>query len=156
DELALAIDLQGAVAGVALALRRLHRQEGVAVDGHVERAAGLLDRALAEVVPGGAVEHEAQAAVGAGEAIRAGHRHEVFLEDVAVRLEPGGVQVGHIVGDDIELPLQRHLPRKADQETVLHRSCSPLPAKTPRFPARGPRSDHKALPSPWSWGALQM
>ena len=48
----LRVDLQRAVAGVALAARRLHHQEAVAVDGDVERIAGLLDRALAEVVPG--------------------------------------------------------------------------------------------------------
>ena len=44
-ELAGGVDLQRAVAGVALAARGLHHQEGVAVDGDVERIAGLLDRA---------------------------------------------------------------------------------------------------------------
>ncbi len=39
-ELALGVDLQRAVAGVALAARGLHDQEGVAVDGDVERVAG--------------------------------------------------------------------------------------------------------------------
>ena len=36
------VDLQGAVAGVALAARRLHHEEAVAVDRDVERIAGLL------------------------------------------------------------------------------------------------------------------
>src|SRR5262249_22792468 len=87
---------------------------------------------------------------------RAGHRHEVFMEDIAVRLEPGGVQVGHVVGDDIELPLQRHLPRKADQETVLHRSCSPSCRRRRVSPRGTSETTANLFPSPRSRGALQM
>jgi hypothetical protein len=47
-ELALVVDLQRAVAGVALAARRLHHQEAVAVDRDVERVAGLLGPGLAK------------------------------------------------------------------------------------------------------------
>src|SRR5581483_355184 len=50
-QLAAGVDLQRAVARVALAARRLHHQEGVAVDRYVERIAGALQRALAHVVP---------------------------------------------------------------------------------------------------------
>ena len=42
DELAAGVDLQRAVARVALAARRLHGQERVAADRDVERIAGLL------------------------------------------------------------------------------------------------------------------
>ena len=42
DQLAGGVELQRAVAGVALAARRLHRQEAVAVDRDVERVAGVL------------------------------------------------------------------------------------------------------------------
>src|SRR6478752_2645177 len=51
--------LQRAVAGIALAAIGLHHQHALAIDGDVERPAGLLDRALAHVVPAHAVLHEA-------------------------------------------------------------------------------------------------
>ena len=70
DELAVAVDLQRAVAGVALAARRLHDQEAVAVDRDVERIAGLLHRALAQIEPGRAVLHEADGPIGAHEIVR--------------------------------------------------------------------------------------
>src|SRR5204863_6669760 len=44
DELALGIQREGAVARVALARRRLHHEEAVALDRSVERVAGALDR----------------------------------------------------------------------------------------------------------------
>ena len=49
DELALRVDLERAVAGVALAARRLHREEALAVDGDVERVLGVLERALRQM-----------------------------------------------------------------------------------------------------------
>ena len=45
-QLALIVDLQAAVAGVALAGGRLHHQEAVAVDRDIERILGLLGGAL--------------------------------------------------------------------------------------------------------------
>ena len=46
-ELTLVVELQAAVAGVALAGRRLHHQKGGAVDGNVQGIFGLLDGRLA-------------------------------------------------------------------------------------------------------------
>src|SRR5262249_31367648 len=64
-ELALGIDLERAVAGVALAARGLHHEEGIAIDGDVERVAGRPDRAGGKIAPGGAILHIAHAPVGA-------------------------------------------------------------------------------------------
>jgi hypothetical protein len=58
-ELAGRIHLQCASARVALAARRLHHQEGIAVDGDVERVAGPVERPRLEIVPGRAVVHVA-------------------------------------------------------------------------------------------------
>ena len=69
DELALVVDLQSAVAGVALAGRGLHHEEAGAVDRDVERVLGRLGRALREILEGAAVLHEADAAVAAGEIV---------------------------------------------------------------------------------------
>ena len=126
DELALIVDLQAAVAGVALAGRRLHHQEAVAVDRDVERVLGLLGRALREIVEGAAVLHVA----------RRGGRWptklsscapelQIFLEQRLVGLVAVGVDVRDVVGDDIHLPFQRHLPRKSDEKRILHRWFSP-------------------------------
>src|SRR6266545_590349 len=125
DQLAGGVDLQGAVAGVALAARSLHDQEGVAVDRDVERIAGALDRTGPEIVPGCAVLHVAQPPVGALEPIVARVRHQEFFEHRAVGLVAGGVEIGDVVRDGLELAPKRDLPRQSDQEGVLHRSCSP-------------------------------
>src|SRR5262249_30094483 len=54
DELALRVDLEGAVARVTLAARRLYHEEGVAIDGDVERVASWTHRTGVEIAPGGA------------------------------------------------------------------------------------------------------
>ena len=69
DELALIVDLQSAVAGVALAGRGLHHEEAAAVDRDVERVLGQLGRALREILEGAAVLHVADAAVAADEIV---------------------------------------------------------------------------------------
>ena len=99
------------------------------------------DRALAHVVPGRAVLHEAEAAVARGELWpwRAGGRE--FREHRAVRLEAGGVHVGDIVGDEIELALKRGLPRQANEKSILHpklpltTGCQPSQAAFPTLRA---------------------
>ena len=48
-----------------------------------------------------------------------------WLNDVVVGLEGGGVDIGDVVGDDVELVTERHLPRQADEKCILHR-YSPL------------------------------
>ena len=100
-----------AVAGVALAGRRLHHEERLAVDRDIQRILGLLGRSAGEVVKGGAVLDEAQAAVAADEVVFVRARHQVFLEQRAVGLETVGVDVRDVVGNDIHLPFQHHLPR---------------------------------------------
>ena len=83
----------------------------VAVDRDIERILGRLSRTLREVVEGGAVLHEGDAAVGAGKIILMRAGPQEFLEQRAVGLVAGGVDVGDVVGDDIDLPLQHNLPR---------------------------------------------
>src|SRR5580698_9210477 len=125
DELAGGIGRERAVSGIALAARRLHRQIALAVDRDVERIAGALDGAGAEIDPGGAILHEADFAVAAGEFLVGGARHQIFAERRLVGLEAGGVDIGDVVGDDVELMTERHLPRQADEKGVLHRILSP-------------------------------
>src|SRR5580704_16700324 len=60
DELAGGVGRERAVAGIALAARRLHRQIALAVERDVERIAGVLDGARAEIDPGGAILHDAK------------------------------------------------------------------------------------------------
>jgi hypothetical protein len=60
---------------------------------------------------GGAVGHVADAAVAAEEIVLVRARGQIFVEQRLVGLVAGGVDVGDIVGDDIHLPFQRHLPR---------------------------------------------
>ena len=117
--------MQAAVAGVALAGRRLHHQEGGAVDGNVERIFGLFHRALLEIAEGAAVLDEADAAIDADEVVLVGRRIQIFLKQRAVRLVACRVHVRDIVGDDIQLPLECRLPCKSDEKRILHRSFSP-------------------------------
>ena len=75
----------------------------------------------------------------AREVLVAGDRHDVFLEEDRLGLEAGGVDVGHVVGHDIHLMLQRDLPRQADELRIFHRAWSPLFAEPSTSPGR--RSD---------------
>ncbi len=118
--------MQIAVTGVALAAGGLHHQEALAVDRDVEWIAGRLEGALLQVVERAAVLHIADPAVGPLEIVLMRARVQIFLEQHALGLEAGGVDVRNVVGDDVELPLQHHLPRKSDEKGVLHRSCSPF------------------------------
>ena len=88
-ELALVVELQVAVAGVALAGRRLHRQEAAAVDRDIERIVGLLGRALRQVAEGAAVLHVADAAVAADEIVFVRARLQIFLKQRLVGLVAG-------------------------------------------------------------------
>ncbi|MGY3103972.1 hypothetical protein ACVWW7_000599 [Bradyrhizobium sp. LM6.9] len=65
---------------------------------------------LADVAEGAAVLHIGDPAVGAGEIVLTRVRVEVLLEQRMVGLEAVGIGVGDVVGDDIHLPFQRHLP----------------------------------------------
>ena len=144
-QLSLRVDLQRAVAGVALAARGLHHQKSVTVDGNIERIAGLADRPGVEIVPGGAVLDVAQPPVGSLEAAGVRDRHQKFFEDGAVGLVAGGVQIGDVVGDDLELAVERDLSRQSDQEGVLHRPCSLKRRRAPRFPSRCGRLSSRRL-----------
>ena len=68
-------------------------------------------RALAHVDPGGAVAHEADLAVARRHIVGAGDLADEFLEHRAVGLETVGVDVGDIVGNDVEFALKRDLTR---------------------------------------------
>jgi hypothetical protein len=125
DQLALVVDLQAAVAGIAFAARRLHHQKGGAVDGEIERILGLLARALGKVAEGAAVLDVADAAVAADEVVFVRARLQIFLEQRTVGLVARRVDVRDVVGNDIQLPFQRRLPRKSDEKRVLHRPFSP-------------------------------
>jgi hypothetical protein len=124
-ELADVVELQRAVAGVALAARGLHHQHAFAVDGEVQRAAGLLDRALAHVVPAHPILHQADASVRPRKRLGIAAALQKFGEHRAVRLKSGGVDVGDVVGDHVELALQRGLPRQANEKRILHRLTPP-------------------------------
>ena len=124
-ELALVVELQAAVAGVALARGRLHHQEAAAVDRDVQRIFGLLGGALREIAKGAAVLDVADAAVASDEVVFVRARHQIFLKQRLVGLEAGGVDVRDVVGDDVQLPFQHGLPRKSDEKRILHRWFSP-------------------------------
>src|SRR5580700_2867598 len=125
DELAGGVGRERAVSGIALAARRLHHEITFAVERDVERVAGVLDGARAEIDPGGAILHEADAPIAAGKLLIGRVRHQKFAERRLVGLEAGGVDIGDVVGDDVELVTERHLPRQADEKGILHR-YSPL------------------------------
>ncbi len=124
-ELARVVEMQAAVAGVAFAARRLHRQVAATADGDVQRVFGLLERALGLIAVGAAILDVADAAVAAHEIVFVRARRQIFLEQGLIGLEACGVDVGDVVGNDVELPLQHRLPRKSDEKRVLHRWFSP-------------------------------
>jgi hypothetical protein len=66
---------------------------------------------LRKIAIGGAVGHIAEAAVGALEIVMVRAGGEIFLKQRFVGLVASRVDVGDVVGDDIHLPFQRHLPR---------------------------------------------
>ena len=110
--MALIVDLQAAVAGVAFAGERLHHQKAAAVDRDIERVLGLLGGPLREILEGAAVLDIADGAVKAApEVVFMGARLQIFLEQRLVGLVAGRIDVRDVVGDDIHLPFQRHLPR---------------------------------------------
>ena len=121
DELAGGVDGERAGAGVAHPARRLHRDIALAVDGDVERVAGAFERARGKIDPGGAILDERDALVLAAEFAVFGAGHQIFGERGVVGLVAGGVDVGDVVGDDVELATERHLARQADEKGILHR-----------------------------------
>ncbi len=109
-QLALIVDLQAAVAGVALAGGGLHHEEAAAVDCDVQRILGLLGRALRKILEGAAVQDVADGPVPADEIVFVRARIQVFLKQRLVGLVAVGVDVRDVVGDDIHLSFQHHLP----------------------------------------------
>ncbi|MNI47081.1 hypothetical protein D3C73_1015800 [compost metagenome] len=109
---------EGAVAGIGGAGRRLHGEEGaLALDGEVQSAAGLLQRALAEVAAHALVQHEA----GRGaDGVVAGPLADLGPDHQLLDLEAGGVGVGDVVGHDVQLAAKRHLSRQSDIGGVFH------------------------------------
>ena len=129
-ELALIVDLQSAVAGITLAGCGLHNQETAAIDRDIERVLGLLGGTLREVLEAAAVEHEADGAIPADEVVFTRAGLQVFLKQRLVGFVTVGVNVRDVVGDDIHLSLQHHLPRKSDEKRILHRWFSPSPIRS--------------------------
>jgi hypothetical protein len=80
---------------------------------------------LREIAVGAAVLDVADAAVAADEVVFVRAGRQIFLKQRIVGLVARRVDVRDIVGDDIQLPLQRGLPRKSDEKRVLHRWFSP-------------------------------
>jgi len=124
-ELTLVVEQHAAVTGIALAGRRLHHQKGGAVDGKIQRIFGLLGGALRKIAEGTAVLDEANAAVASHEVVFVRARLQKFLKQRVIGFVTRRVDVGDVVGDDVQLPFQYRLPRKSDQKRVLHRWFSP-------------------------------
>src|SRR5262249_54426466 len=76
--------------------------------------------------------------------VRAGERHQILLEDRAIRLVAGGVDVGEVVGDGLQLAAERDLARESEQKGILH-PCLP----------RGATAG-AALPQRRGQGALEL
>jgi len=108
-----------------LALRVLHHEECVFAERHIERISGVLDRAWSHVDPARAVLDVIDAPIAAAERLIAGAGHEVLPKHRVIGLEARGIDIGDIVGNDVELMGERHLPRQADEKRILHR-YSPL------------------------------
>ena len=141
DELAAGVDLEGTVAGVALARRGLHGEECVAPDRGVERIARRLDRSAAQVERRPGVDHVGQLLIGTRKGVGACSRHQIFAEARVARLESVRRDVRHVVGDHVELTAERRLTRQADEKRVLH---EPLPSVIPSGPRRSPaRTRHR-------------
>src|SRR5262249_36189038 len=138
DEFAVGVAGEGAVARVTLPARRVDDEEAVARNGNVKRAAGVLQRALREIGKRCAILHEGDAAIRQWEMIGARRRGKIFLEADALAFEAVGVEVGKIIGNDVELALQRYLPRQSDQKGVIH-------ARPPLEAASSPARPHPFL-----------
>jgi len=110
--LAAVVQLKAAVAGKAFALRRIDHEVAVAAHRQVERIAGLIDRPLADIAPGGDVAHEGEFL--AQNAFAAAVADQVVDEHHLLGLEARCVHVGDVVGDDAHLPPQGGLARQCD------------------------------------------
>src|SRR4051794_41842424 len=110
DKLALRVDLQGAVAGVALPARGLHHEERFAIDGDIERVLGGFGGALRKIVPSGAVGDVADAADSAPEIVLVrGGAGQFLAQRLPGPVAPWVLVPGH-AGGHTPLPLQRPPP----------------------------------------------
>ena len=118
DDAAGVVHLERAVAGIGVgAVGQLDLEEAVAADRDVERAAGLLQRALRHQ-PRRADRLDAGAEIDADRqdvALRRGLRAdaadvvvEQILEFDALALVAGGRHVGEVVGDDLDVEFHGH------------------------------------------------
>ena len=112
DKIAVAIELEGAVACVALAVRRLHGEPAFSIDGHIQRISRLARRTRGQVLQRAGIDDEGHIPVGWQGVGRVGIRHQVFLEDLRGGLEAAGFEIRQIVGDDVHLAPQSDLPRQ--------------------------------------------
>ena len=112
DELVLAVELEGAVAGVDLLGALAEDEEAVALDGEVGVDTGGFEGAVGEVFgdgAGGGPEADLEG-VGAAEVAGGGGTEGEVLEELGFEIEGGGleadgVDVGDVVTDDADLLL---------------------------------------------------
>jgi hypothetical protein len=131
------VHAQATVAGEAQAGLGLDGEEAVAVEGYVERVARGLDRALAEVARDAVVQGEPDGVVD----LHVAGRPALFGgAEQALHLEARGVRIGDVVGHDVELAAQGHLPRQPDEGRVVHERRIPRPPLGAPFSASGRRS----------------
>ena len=139
-------DLQRAVAGVALAARRVARP-GSPCRRSRRRAGCRCARSGPGVmscqVPRSCTKLTLRSASDRASACAVGDR--IFLEDRAVGLEAGGVHVGDVVRDDVELAAERDLSRQTDQQRIVH-LCSPSAMRPPS--QADPLSRRRGSPKP--------
>jgi hypothetical protein len=133
DDLAAGVELEGPVTRIGgAAVGQLDLEEALALDGHVQVVAGLLQVALAEVArrrrharaqahlqPGGQL-----GLVAAGRADLAQAVVHQVLEDHAAALEAAGADVGQIVGDGVQLELLALHAALGNPQRTIHASGS--------------------------------
>ena len=114
-QIAVGVEREMAVAGVARAGRGLDREIALAGDGDIIRRAGLFDIALADVAHHAGIFHEADA-LRTGLALGGAHLGDVFLELRGFALETGRGDVREIVRDHVHRPISGELLRKTNKK----------------------------------------
>ncbi len=109
-ERALRIELEGAIARIALAVGRVDDKEAFAVQRRIERIAGLANGAAGQIMHGRPVLGEGHILLTCRKAIILGAGHDKFFKQHLLALEADGVEVGHVVSHHVHLALKGDLP----------------------------------------------
>ena len=123
DQLSRLVQPEMAVAGVAFAVLGLDDEIPGAADGHIQRVAGLLQGTGGGVAHGGDVAHEGDGL--SGNAVATLAARQVFDEHHLLGLEPRGVHVGQVVGDNVQVPAKGTLPGERNKRCIFHLSTVP-------------------------------